>query len=80
MIHRTTLRDPGTLTMRERRRLQRYLLELRDGPGDAIENLIGLLTDGTVPHELWPPLRAAVLAELPVLQRVVHPAPGWRSP
>jgi hypothetical protein len=73
------LRDPDSLTIRERRRLQRYLLELRDGPGDAVENLIGLLADGTVPRELRLPLREVVLAELPVLQRVVHPAPGWRS-
>jgi hypothetical protein len=74
---RTTLRDPNKFTMRERRRLQRYLLELRDDPGDAVEGMIGLLSEGPVPHELRSPLREVVLAELPVLQRAVHPAPGW---
>ena len=75
---RTTLRDPNTFTIRERRRLQRYLLELRDDHGDAVENMIGLLSEGPVPGELRSPLRAVVLAELPALQRAVHPAPGWR--
>jgi hypothetical protein len=74
---RTILRDPETFTIRERRRLQRYLLELRDGPDDSVENLIGLLTEGPVPQELRRPLREVVLAELPALQRAVHPAPGW---
>jgi hypothetical protein len=74
---RTTLRDPNKFTIRERRRLQRYLLELRDDPGDAVEGMIGLLAEGPVPHELRSPLREVVLAELPVLQRAVHPAPGW---
>ncbi|MCW2944874.1 MAG: hypothetical protein JWR24_1591 [Actinoallomurus sp.] len=74
---RTILRDPETFTIRERRRLQRYLLELRDGPDDSVENLISLLTEGPVPQELRRPLREVVLAELPALQRAVHPAPGW---
>jgi hypothetical protein len=74
---RTTLRDPEMFTMRERRRLQRYLLALRDDPGDAVEDMIGLLTEEPVPQELRSPLRELVLAELPVLQRAVHPAPGW---
>jgi hypothetical protein len=73
----TTLRDPETFTMRERRRLQRYLLALRDEPGDAVEDMIGLLAEGPVPQELRSPLRAVVLADLPMLQRAVHPAPGW---
>ncbi|MCW2863370.1 MAG: hypothetical protein JWP48_5078 [Actinoallomurus sp.] len=75
---RTTLRDPEKFTIRERRQLQRYLLELRDGPGDAVENMISLLAEGPVPQELRSPLREVVLAELPVLQRAVHPAPGWK--
>jgi hypothetical protein len=74
---RTILRDPEKFTIRERRQLQRYLLELRDGPGDAVENMISLLAEGPVPQELRSPLREVVLAELPVLQRAVHPAPGW---
>jgi hypothetical protein len=74
---RTVLRDPETFSIRERRRLQRYLIDLRDGPDGPIDDLIGLLTDGPVPGELRPPLREVVLAELPALQRAVHPAPGW---
>jgi hypothetical protein len=73
----TTLRDPLTFSIRERRRLQRYLLEFRDGPDAPVEDLISLLTEGPVPQELREPLRAMVLAELPGLQRAVHPAPGW---
>jgi hypothetical protein len=73
----TILRDPETFTIRERRRLQRYLLELRDGPDDPVEDLIGLLTQGPVPEELRWSLREMILSELPALQRVVHPAPGW---
>ena len=39
---------------------------------------IGLLAEGPVPQELRSPLREVVLAELPLLQRAVHPAPGWK--
>jgi CBS domain-containing protein len=89
------LRDPLTFTVRERRKLQRYLLELRGSPqsDEDLLDLFGLLLgdwslDAGLPpsaetiEELAPPdraaLREAVLAELPELQRAVHPAPGWR--
>lgn len=89
------LRDPMTFTVRERRKLQRCLLELR-GPAPAdpeLTALLGLLV-GSWSFDLpLPPteealrslrpleyeaLRDAVFAELPELQRAVHPAPGWR--
>jgi CBS domain-containing protein len=93
--HWAVLRDPLTFTIRERRRLQRYLLMLRgDAPAEfEIGGLIGLLVgswsfEGPLPHSPeglqsiqagdYELLRAAVLAELPDLQRAVHPSPGWR--
>lgn len=93
--HWAVLRDPLTFTIRERRRLQRYLLILRgQAPAEfELGGLIGLLVgswsfEGPLPEDpeglrLMPAedyerLRAAVLAELPDLQRAVHPAPGWR--
>lgn len=93
--HWAVLRDPLTFTIRERRRLQRYLLMLRgDAPAEfELGGLIGLLVgswsfDGALPEDPeglrsiqagdYELLRAAVLAELPDLQRAVHPAPGWR--
>ncbi len=92
------LRDPLTFTVRERRRLQRYLLELRGSPRpepapSALADLAGLLIGawsfasplpvaaaaiGALPAQERHALRDAILAELPELQRVVHPAPGWR--
>lgn len=89
------LRDPLTFTVRERRRLQRYLLTL-SGTGPAefeLGGLIGLLVGSwsfeaalpaeseslrSIPSADYELLRAAVLAELPDLQRSVHPSPGWR--
>jgi CBS domain-containing protein len=89
------LRDPLTFTVRERRRLQRYLLILRgtDPAEFELGGLTGLLVGSwsfevTLPAEAeslrsipaadYELLRAAVLAELPDLQRSVHPSPGWR--
>jgi CBS domain-containing protein len=89
------LRDPLTFTVRERRKLQRYLLELRGSPqsDEDLLDLFGLLlgdwsleaslppSAGTIEQLASPDraaLREAVLAELPELQRAVHPAPGWR--
>jgi CBS domain-containing protein len=89
------LRDPLTFTLRERRRLQRYLLMLRGSEPAEFElaGLIALLVgswsfqvplpaeaDGqrSIPAADYEQLRAAVLAELPDLQRAVHPSPGWR--
>ena len=89
------LRDPLTFTIRERRKLQRYLLEMRGDldDDDSLANLLGLLIGSwnldlslppdaaalrTLPDHDYGALRAAVLAELPDLQRAVHPAPGWR--
>ncbi len=89
------LRDPLTFTVRERRRLQRYLLMLRGTAPAEFElgGLVGLLVgswsfeaplpedpDGlrSIPAADYELLRAAVLAELPDLQRAVHPSPGWR--
>jgi CBS domain-containing protein len=89
------LRDPLTLTIRERRRLQRCLLMLRGtGPAEfELAGLIGLLVGSwsfevalpaeseslrSIPAADYELLRAAVLAELPDLQRSVHPSPGWR--
>jgi CBS domain-containing protein len=96
------LRDPLTFTVRERRRLQRYLLKLRGvpqpdltGPAEAgsLSDVAGLLIgawsfDLPLPADAaaiaaLPPqerraLGEAILAELPELQRAVHPAPGWR--
>jgi CBS domain-containing protein len=89
------LRDPLTFTVRERRRLQRYLLDLRGAPPpadvDGLAGLTGLLIGAwslgrpadaaalrTLPAQQWDALRAAILEELPGLQRAVHPSPGWR--
>jgi CBS domain-containing protein len=89
------LRDPLTLTIRERRRLQRWLLMLRGNDPAEFElaSLIGLLVGSwsfevalpaesaglrSIPAADYELLRAAVLAELPDLQRSVHPSPGWR--
>jgi CBS domain-containing protein len=89
------LRDSLNFTVRERRKLQRYLLELRDSPeSDAsLVDLLGLLVGSWSLDVSLPPkaedldqldpgdfaaLREAVLAELPELERAVHPAPGWR--
>jgi predicted transcriptional regulator len=87
------LRDPLTFTVRERRKLQRYLLQLRGNAEPDLADLTGLVvgswsfdlplppdpqTLDTLPPADRQALRAAVLAELPELQRAVHPAPGWR--
>lgn len=88
------LRDPLTFTIRERRQLQRYLLMLRDSPPSEFElaGVIGLLVESwsfearpsaeegirSIPAADYELLRAAVIAELPDLQRAVHPSPGWR--
>jgi CBS domain-containing protein len=88
------LRDPLTFTIRERRRLQRYLLMLRDTLLSEFElaGVIGLLVESwsfetrpsaeegirSIPAADYELLRAAVIAELPDLQRAVHPSPGWR--
>lgn len=87
------LRDPLTFAVRERRKLQRYLLQLRGDAEPDLADLTGLVVgswsfDLPLPADAQtldklPPadreaLRAAVLAELPELQRAVHPAPGWR--
>jgi CBS domain-containing protein len=88
------LRDPLTFTIRERRQLQRYLLMLRDAPPSEFElaGVIGLLVESwsfetrpsaeegirSIPAADYELLRAAVIAELPDLQRAVHPSPGWR--
>jgi hypothetical protein len=89
------LRDPLTFTVRERRRLQRYLLILRrtDPAEFELGGLTGLLVGSwsfevalpaeaeslrSIPAPDYELLRAAVLAELPDLQRSVHPSPGWR--
>lgn len=93
--HWVVLRDPLTFTIRERRRLQRYLLILRgQGPAEfELAGLIGLLVGSwsfevvlpaeseglrSIPAADYELVRAAVLAELPDLQRSVHPSPGWR--
>jgi CBS domain-containing protein len=88
------LRDPLTFTIRERRKLQRYLLGVRGVPdADAdLVDLLGLLLGSwsfDAPVDVGAvrslaagdqaALREAVLAELPELQRAVHPAPGWRT-
>ncbi len=89
------LRDPLTFPVRERRRLQRYLLMLRgtDPAEFELAGLIGLLVGSwsfavplpaeseglrSLPAADYERLRTAVLAELPDLQRAVHPSPGWR--
>ncbi len=89
------LRDPLTFTVRERRKLQRYLLGLRGAAEEdgVLVDLLGLLVGSwslplslppdadaltTLPAEDYAALRDAVLAELPELQRAVHPSPGWR--
>lgn len=93
--HWAVLRDPLTFTLRERRRLQRYLLMLRgtDPAEFELAGLIGLLVGSwsftvplpaepeglrSIPAADYEELRAAVLTELPDLQRAVHPSPGWR--
>jgi CBS domain-containing protein len=93
--HWAVLRDPLNFTVRERRKLQRYLLELRGTPEedadlvDLTGVLIGAWSFGvdlppdaealaSIPPEDLVALREAVLAELPELERAVHPAPGWR--
>lgn len=90
------LRDPLTFSVRERRRLQRYLLALRGTPEDEadVTDLLALLVGAWSLHVALPPnadtlaslrpenvaaLREALLAELPELERAVHPAPGWRQ-
>lgn len=89
------LRDPLTFSVRERRRLQRALLQLDGGPAPELNvdplvtELVGswsfdapLPADAEAVAALTPPdrdlLRAAVLDELPELQRAVQPSPGWR--
>lgn len=89
------LRDPLTFSVRERRKLQRYLLETRGdlAADDSLADLLGLLLGSwsldvelppddaalrSLPTPDYAALREAVLAELPDLQRAVHPAPGWR--
>lgn len=88
-------RDPLAFSVRERRRLQRTLLELDGGSLEEVnvDRLIAELVgswsfDTPVPKD--PDalaqlsaadrqlLHAAVLDELPYLQRAVQPAPGWR--
>lgn len=93
--HWAVLRDSVTFSVRERRKLQRYLLELRGAGEDDVDlaDLLGLLlgswsfglalppdaaTLDTLPEGDYAALREAVLAELPELQRAVHPSPGWR--
>jgi CBS domain-containing protein len=93
--HWAVLRDPLNFTVRERRKLQRYLLELRgNAEADAdLTDMMGLLigvwsfdadlppdaeTLASLPPEDLAAVREAVLAELPELERAVHPAPGWR--
>jgi CBS domain-containing protein len=93
--HWAVLRDPLNFTVRERRKLQRYLLELRSTPEEDADlaGLMGLLigawsfevelppdaeTLGKLPPEDLAAVGEAVLAELPELERAVHPAPGWR--
>lgn len=89
------LRDPLTFTVRERRLLHRHLRELRNqSDGSGVEDVFGLVVGSwsfqdAVPGEAdsleaiskedHDTLRAVVLAELPDLQRAVHPAPGWRK-
>jgi CBS domain-containing protein len=93
--HWAVLRDPLTFTLRERRKLQRYLLALRGSDPDEFElsSVIGLMVGswsfdlplpaeahalGAIPTDDYAQLRAAVAAELPDLQRAIHPSPGWR--
>lgn len=87
------LRDPLTLTVRERRRLQRILLQLSGGStadldlDPVVAEMVGSWSFDAAPDpdgvaELDQAdrdlLRAAVEEDLPTLQRAVHPAPGWR--
>ncbi len=89
------LRDPLTFTVRERRRLQRLLLDLDRVPTPRldVDALTGVLVGSwsfelplppdvqtleSLPEEDRALLRAAVIDELPELQRAVQPAPGWR--
>lgn len=89
------LRDPLTFSVRERRRLQKALLNLDAGPTSGLDvsalirELVGSWsfdlplppdadTLASLSQEDYDLLRAAVLDELPHLQRAVQPAPGWR--
>jgi CBS domain-containing protein len=91
--HWAVLRDPLTFTVRERRKLQRHLLSLRGSADAELTELFGLLIGSwsfrvrlppddealrELPAEDFAALREAVIAELPELQRAVHPSPGWR--
>lgn len=89
------LRDPLTFTVRERKLLHRVLRELRGQSDRAgIDDIFGLVVGSwsfqdavpgetnsleTISKEDHESLRAVILAELPDLQRAVHPAPGWRK-
>lgn len=88
------LRDPMGFTVRERRRLQRQLLQLGPGPADdldldgVIAEMVGAWSFAEAPDAqtiasrapaVHEVLRRAVEQELPNLQRAVHPAPGWRA-
>lgn len=87
------LRNPLAFTVRERRVLHRCLQKLRGAVGAAnVDELLGLLvgnwsfevvpgdSDGlrSIPPKDYGVLSATVVAQLPDLQRAVHPAPGWR--
>lgn len=87
------LRNPLAFTVRERRVLHRCLQKLR-GADDApdVDELLGLLVGNwsfdlvpgdpdalrSIPPKDYDVLRATMVAQLPDLQRAVHPAPGWR--
>lgn len=87
------LRNPLAFTVRERRVLHRCLKKLRDaGSAAKVDELLGLLVGNwsfdavpgdsdalrSVPSKDYDVLRATIVAQLPDLQRAVHPAPGWR--
>jgi len=88
------LRDPLTFRIRELRQLRRYLLVLRDSPPSEFElaGIIGMLVESwsfdaasadaegirSIPAADYELLRAAVVADLPELERAVQPSPGWR--
>jgi CBS domain-containing protein len=93
--HWAILRDPRTLAVRERRRLQRALLDLRTRPAGGrdwsvlLEQMVtawsldlpvppGREVLGRLSPEDRERLEAAVVEELPGVQRTVHPSPGWR--
>ncbi len=92
--HWAVIRDPMGYTVRERRRLQRHLLQLGAGPTQTLDldpliaEMIGswslregptAATVAALPESAHGLLRQAVEQELPSLQRAVHPAPGWRT-